>query len=58
MNVLERKKVKFRSFRVLQFQLWNVKELTFLTILIILIKGEGKNQRIDIILCGQIEKDI
>ena len=56
--MLERKKVKFRSFRVLQFQLWDVKELTFLTILIILIKGEGKNQRIDIILCGQIEKDI
>ena len=58
MNVLERKKVKFRSFRFLQFQLWYVKELAFLTILIILTKGEEKNQRINVILCDQIEKDI
>ena len=57
MNLLERKKDKFRSFRVLQFQLLDVKELTFLTILI-LLKKERKEIPTIIVLGPNVENNV
>ena len=57
MNVLERKKNKFRSFRVLQFQLLDVEELTFLKILIILKKKRKEIPTI-VVLGPKVESNL
>ena len=56
MNLLERKKDKFRSFRVLQFQLLDVEELTFLKILI--LKKERKEIPTIVVLGPKVESNL